>query len=66
MTHQTYARFLIVSILSSLLIGCASDPTRWENRVVCTMDKTEAHVISKWWMFSIGSVLAPADAVVCQ
>ena len=47
-----------------LLFGCANNPAL-DNRVVCTLDKSEMHVISKWWVFSIGSQVAADDAVFC-
>ena len=59
------ATLLVTASLA--LGGCATDPTRFETRIVCTLDREEAHVLSKWWAFSIGSEIAQADAVVaCQ
>ena len=51
-------------LLAMLLSGCA---TYIENRVACTVDHQEAHFISKWGAFSIGSKIAAVDAtVICQ
>lgn len=56
-----------VLILSIALSGCSTIERKFENRAVCTMDGKEAHVISKWGVFSIGSKLADADAkVICK
>jgi hypothetical protein len=56
----------LVIFAALMLAGCAS-PKWLENRAVCTMDKKEAHVISKWGLFSIGSKLADSDAkAVCK
>ena len=52
---------------SVLLGGCATNPKWFENRIACTLDRTEAHVLSKWLNFSIGSEIAKADsAVACR
>lgn len=57
---------LLALIPVVLLAGCAS-PKWLENRLSCTVDGKEAHVVSKWGPVSIGSKLADADArVVCQ
>jgi hypothetical protein len=54
-------------VVCVLLSGCASRPVWLENRAVCTVGGVEAHVISKWGPFSIGSPLAAADAeVMCK
>jgi hypothetical protein len=50
-----------------LLAGCSTSPKWLETRVVCTVDNAEAHALSKWALFSIGSKLATADAaVICK
>lgn len=55
-------------VLISLLAGCASmDLKGLENRVVCTVAKDEAHVVSKWGAIGIASKIADADrAAVCK
>lgn len=53
----------IILISAALLTGCAS-PKWLENRVACTVDKAEAHVVSKWGPVSIGSQVAASDAAV--
>lgn len=53
---------IVVISLALMLAGCSTIEKRFENRAVCTMDKKEAHVISKWGLFSIGSKLAASDA----
>ena len=58
-------RSLLIAVISvGALSGCATNPARWENRVVCTIDRSEAHFIRKWWGFSIGSMIAKADGQV--
>lgn len=52
----------IIFALLVLLSGCGTDPKWMENRVACTVDKSEAFVISKWGPLAIGSPLAKADA----
>lgn len=61
------ARLLIALCLPGLLAGCGMSPKVMENRVVCTVDGSEAHVLSKWGPVSIGTQVAAADAaVVCD
>ena len=61
------ARLLSVLCLAGLLAGCDTAPKLLENRVACTVDGTEAHVLSKWGPFSIGTQVSAADAaVVCE
>lgn len=51
--------------LAALTSGCSTTAlSQVENRVACTMDRKEAHFLSKWWRFSIGAQIAEADAVV--
>lgn len=58
-------RYMIV--LAALLAGCSSPPKWVENRVVCTVDKSEAHFLSKWGLFGITSEIAEPDArVICK
>ena len=58
---------LLVLIPIALLAGCSTSPTWLENRVACTVDGSEAHVLSKWALFSIGAKLADGDAkAVCS
>lgn len=49
-----------------LLAGCGSP--RWlENRVACTVDGSEAHVISKWGPLGVGAKISADDArVLCK
>jgi len=55
------------ALLALLLAGCSSSPKWLENRVACTVDGKEAHVVSKWGPISIGSEVATADAkVICK
>ena len=55
-----------IILAAILLTGCAT-PKWLDNRVVCTVDGKEAHALSKWAQFSIGSKLAQADAaVICR
>lgn len=59
-------RYTII-LCALLLAGCSSAPKFLETRVVCTVDRAEAHALSKWALFSIGSKLAQADAaVICR
>jgi hypothetical protein len=59
-------RYLIGCLICSALTGCAG-PKWLENRVVCTADRAEAHVLSKWGPASIGAQVADADArVICR
>ena len=58
---------MIAIVAALLMAGCTTKPA-WldENRVACTADRQEAHVVSKWGLFSIGSEVARADAkVIC-
>lgn len=61
----TAARVITVVALA-LLAGCGTSPKMLENRVVCTIDRSEAHVLSKWGPVSLGTQVSQADAaVVC-
>ena len=62
---------LLAAVLASagLLSGCSTIDKageavakRLENRVVVTVDCSEVHAISKWWLFSLGSRIAEPDA----
>lgn len=56
----------IIIAMAALLAGCGSTQML-ENRAVCTVDGSEAHVISKWGPVGIGAKLAEADArVMCK
>ena len=58
---------LAALLLAAMLAGCASDPTWLENRIACTPDGTELHVISKWGAIEFGSQMSDADAAaVCS
>lgn len=51
---------------SVMLSGCAGSKFL-ENRALCTLDKAEMHVISKWGVIGISSEIAKSDAaVVCK
>lgn len=63
---RKHMRYLAIAC-ACLLTGCSTSPKWLENRAVCTVDGKEAHVISKWALFSIGSKLADSDAkAVCS
>ncbi len=57
---------LILSLLS--LTGCATfEGAMLENRIVCTVAKDEAHVVSKYGPLGIASRIAEADrAGICK
>lgn len=59
-------RLNVVLLAAALLTGCGMSPKVLENRVVCTIDRSEAHVLSKWGPVSVGTQVSQADAaVVC-
>ena len=56
----------VVILAGLLLVGCSTSFKLLENRVVCAVDGSEAHVLSKWGPVSIGTQVSAADAaVVC-
>jgi starvation-inducible outer membrane lipoprotein len=58
---------VFVFTLALLVSGCASDPKWLENRVLCTVDGEEMHVVSKWGPIEFGSQIADSDAAaVCK
>lgn len=60
-------RRAFILIAAGLLAGCSTSPKWLENRVACTVDGTEAHVLSRWGPVSIGARLADSDAAaVCS
>lgn len=64
MTNLSMA--LALAMASTLFSGCGSTKML-ENRIACTVDKSEAHVVSKWGPVGIASQIAQADAaVVCK
>lgn len=59
-------RALALLVVLVGLAGCGMSPKVLENRVVCTIDRSEAHVLSKWGPVSVGTQVSQADAaVVC-
>ena len=58
---------LMLAVTLFALSGCAMDPSKYlANRLACTADKAEAHVLSTWVLFSIGAKIAAVDAAaVC-
>lgn len=58
---------VFVFVFALLVSGCSSTPTWLENRIACTVDGKQAHAVSVWGLFSIGSRIAEADAAaVCK
>jgi len=60
---------LLILLLASLsLVGCAtSRPTFLENRVVCTVAKDKAFVVSQWGPVGVTATLSEKDqAVICK
>ena len=56
----------VIILCAVLLTGCGS-ASMLENRVTCTVDKSEAHVVSKWGPVGVASKIAASDArVMCQ
>lgn len=50
-----------------VLAGCAALDRAFENRVLCSADKSQAAVISWWGGWGVGAKIAAADAqVVCR
>jgi aromatic ring-opening dioxygenase LigB subunit len=59
----------ILSVLFlTILAGCGTiDMKLLENRVVCTVAKDEAHVVSKYGPIGIASKIADADKdIICK
>ena len=61
---QALLGLLALAVLVVLLTGCSGLKQKFEVRVATTVDCTEAHVISKWWLFSLGTQIADPDARV--
>lgn len=61
-------KLLALAFLTLSLAGCGTlDLKMLENRIVCTVAKDEAHVVSKYGPFGLASKIAKADAdVVCK
>jgi len=58
---------IIALALAALLAGCGTTKATFENRIACTVDGAELHVLSKWGPVSIGSRVADPDAAaVCR
>jgi hypothetical protein len=57
---------ILILCAALALAGCSS--ARWlENRVVCTVDGSESHVVSKWGPVGIAGRIADDDAkVLCK
>lgn len=45
-----------------LLTGCSTIEQAFENRVLCSLDRQQAAVISWWSVFGLGQKIAKADA----
>lgn len=51
-------------ILAALLLaGCSTSPKWLENVAACSLDGSEAYVVSKWGPVAIASDLKPAAAI---
>ena len=58
---------LLIFCAALALAGCSSSARLLEKRVLCTVDGSEAHVISKWGPVGIGAKIAAGDArVLCK
>ncbi len=57
-------RYAII-FLCLMFAGCSTLQKGLENRIACTPDG-KPWVLSKWWLFAIGSELAEGDAKVCE
>ena len=58
---------LTLVCVALLLTGCSTAGKLLENRVVCTVDGSESHVVSKWGPVGIAARVADADAkVLCK
>lgn len=49
----------LVAILA--LTGCATKPAFLDNRVVCTVSKDKAFVVSQWGLVGISAEIAKQD-----
>ncbi len=59
-------RFTLLCLSVVLLSGCASSKLL-ENRLACSMDRSELYVVSKYGPIGISTEIAKADAaVVCK
>ena len=57
----------MILVAALALAGCSSSARLLENRVVCTVDGSESHVVSKWGPVGIAARVADADAeVLCK
>jgi hypothetical protein len=61
-------KVFVIAILAALLTGCASQQVHFnlDNRVVCTVARDKAYVVSDSTPAGISLVIAEADrAVIC-
>jgi hypothetical protein len=62
-----YCYLLLFVLVLMGIGGCASTDKFLENRVVCTISKDEAFVVSRWGPVGISSEIARADQeVICK
>lgn len=59
---------LTLIICAALLTGCAGfDPSKFENRLACTVSKDRAYVVSEYGPVGITGRLADQDrAAICK
>ena len=58
---------ILVVTLLFILTGCSTFKGQFENRVTCTVDKSQALVVSKYGPLGIASEIAEADAkIICK
>lgn len=59
---------ILIAFLTVFTLGaCSSTPSFLENRVVCTVDKQEAHTVSKWGPVGVASKISEKDReVICK
>ena len=60
---------ILAGMLLFILAGCSALDLKgqFENRVTCTVDKSQALVVSKWYKLGIASEIADADTkIICK
>ena len=61
-------KIFIITLLTVFgLTGCGTFKGQFENRVTCTVDKSQALVVSKYGPLGIASEIAEADTkIICK
>jgi len=67
LTPERAILFFIACMILYLMSGCSTIERQFENRISCTIDKSQYYVVSLWGPLGIASKIAKSDGeIVCS